>query len=83
MEEIKSSIRHYLLKEHLPGEHEENLTDSTPLLTGGILDSIATIKLVIFIEKQYDMQLKPEEMDASHLNTIAGIAKLVSSKISN
>ena len=49
MQEVKDTIRSYILEEFLPGENPAELTDSTPLITGGILDSLATIKLLVFL----------------------------------
>jgi len=80
MEDIKATIKAYVLKEFLPGENPDELTDRTPLISGGILDSIATLKLVAFIEEQYQLSLEAHEADAEHLNTIADIAKLIFSK---
>jgi acyl carrier protein len=74
-------VRSFILEEFLPGESPEALTDSTPLVTGGILDSIATLKLVSFLEQQFKIELAPHETDADHLDTIAGIATLVQSKL--
>jgi acyl carrier protein len=48
MQDIKETIKVYILEEFLPGEDPAELTDSTPLITGGILDSLATLKLVYF-----------------------------------
>ena len=53
MDEIKSVVRDYILREFLPGEEPGELTDRTPLITGGILDSISTLKLVVFLEEQF------------------------------
>jgi acyl carrier protein len=81
MQEIRNTVRSYILDEFLPGENPDELTDSTPLVTGGILDSIATLKLVSFLEEQFRIQVAPHETDVDHLNTIADIANLVSSKM--
>ena len=81
MEEMKSTIKAYILEEFLPGENPEELTDSTPLITGGILDSIATLKLVAFIEEQYEIEIQAHEADVEYLNTISDIANLVYSKL--
>lgn len=81
MQEIENTVRGYILNEFLPGENPEALTDSTRLVTGGILDSIATLKLVSFLEEQFRIELAPHETDADHLDTIADIATLVRSKI--
>jgi len=41
------------LSAFLPGESPDELNDETPLITGGILDSISTLKLVVFLEEQF------------------------------
>ena len=79
-EAIKSALKNYILKEFLPGEAPEELTDTTPLITGGVFDSIATLKLVAFIEERYDFSFQAHEVDVKYLNTIADIAKLILSK---
>jgi acyl carrier protein len=83
MNEEREIIRHFILEEFLPGESPELLTDTTPLVTGGILDSIATMKLVSFLENQFHIQLQAHEMTVDHLNTIADIQRLVESKKTN
>jgi acyl carrier protein len=81
MQEIKEPIKAYILKEFLPGENPAELTDSTPLITGGILDSLATIKLVVFLEEQFQIQIQAHETMVDYLNTISDIAQLVQSKL--
>ena len=80
-QEAKDVIKRYILEEFLPGENPAALTDSTPLITGGILDSLATIKLVAFLEQQFKIQIQAHETMVDYLDTIADIAQLVSSKI--
>jgi acyl carrier protein len=81
MEEVKQAIREYILEEFLPGENPEALTDSTPLITGGILDSLATIKLVAFLEERFHIQIQAHETMVDYLDTISDTAQLVSSKL--
>lgn len=81
MQEIKQAIRVYILEEFLPGENPAALTDSTPLITGGILDSLATIKLVVFLEQRFQIQIQAHETMVDYLDTISDIAQLVSSKM--
>jgi acyl carrier protein len=83
MEEIKKTIKEYILSEFLPGETADNLTESTPLVTGGVLDSIATLKLVSFLEERYGIQVEAHEADVDNLNTIADIARFVQSKLTS
>jgi acyl carrier protein len=79
-DDIKTVIKDVILKEFLPGEDPSELTDTTPLITGAILDSIATLKLVMFIEERYGISLQAHEVDAEHLDTISQIAQLIRSK---
>ena len=81
MAEINEDVKEFILKEFLPGESPKELTDSTPLITGGILDSLATLKLVAFLEERFEIQLKPHEADVEHLNNITSITNLVQSKL--
>ncbi len=81
MQDVKQAIREYILEEFLPGENPAELTDSTPLITGGILDSLATIKLVVFLEERFQIKIEAHETMADYLDTIADIAQLVSSKM--
>jgi acyl carrier protein len=77
---IEATIREYILSEFLPGEDPAALTDTTPLITTGILDSLATLNLISFLEKQHQIVIEPYEADAQHLNTVEAISKLVRSK---
>ncbi|HSJ89174.1 MAG TPA: acyl carrier protein [Anaerolineales bacterium] len=81
MQEIKEIIKGYILEEFLPGENPTALTDSTPLITAGILDSLATIKLVAFLEERFRIQIQAHETMVDYLNTLTDIAQLVSSKM--
>jgi acyl carrier protein len=80
-QEVKEIIKGYILGEFLPGENPAALTDATPLITGGILDSLGTIKLVAFLEQRFKIQIQAHETMVDYLDTIADIAQLVSSKM--
>lgn len=77
---IEQTIKDYILNEFLPGEDPSQLTESTPLITTGILDSIATLKLVEFLESTFSISLAAHETDAEHLDTVELIAQLVCEK---
>ena len=79
-DDINVAVKSYILSEFLPGEDPAELTDSTRLISGGVLDSIATLKLVLFIEEKFGVTLQAHETDREHLDTIADIANLIRSK---
>jgi acyl carrier protein len=80
-EEIRDAVRAYILGEFLAGEDPSALTDSTPLVTGRILDSLGSLRLVAFLEDRYGIEIAAHEADADHLDTIARIVDLVRSKL--
>lgn len=81
MEKIEDQLRQYILAKFLPGETASNLRDDTPLRTSGILDSVATLQLVSFLEEQYDLQIEAYEASVANFDTIDAMASFVRSKI--
>lgn len=79
-DDIKATVKSYVLNEFLPGEDPSALTDAVPLITTGILDSIAVLKLVAFLEEQFNVTIEAHEAGVDNLNTVADITRLVKSK---
>lgn len=79
--DIERSLKEFILAEFLPGEPEENLRDSTPLISGAIMDSIGVMKLVLFIDQKFGVEIEPEEMGEEHLGSIVAIAETVNNKL--
>jgi acyl carrier protein len=73
-------IKDFIMREFLPGENPDELTSTTPLISGGILDSIATLKLVVFIEEEFGVSLLPHEVDKEHLDNLDSIVRLLQTK---
>ena len=80
MEEIAKAVHGYILTEFLPGEDPAELTEETPLITGGILDSITTLKLVVFLEERFGIIVEAHEAGVEHLDSIGQITRLVAEK---
>jgi acyl carrier protein len=79
-QDIKATVKTFILNEYLPGEDPAALTDATPLMTTGILDSIAVLKVVTFLENQFGITIEPHEAVVENLNTLSDMAQLVTSK---
>jgi len=77
---LAQPIKNFILEEFLPGEDPDELTESTPLISGGILDSIATLKLVMFMEERFGVSFEPHEVDKENLDNLASIVRLLQSK---
>ena len=81
-EDIKAKLKSFMFNEYLPGEDPAALTDTTPLMTTGILDSIAVLKVVTFLEETFGINIEPHEAVVENLNTLADVARLVLRKAS-
>ena len=79
--EIAAAVRDYLLKEVLPGEDPSALTESTPLVSSGVLDSISTARLVSHLENHFGIRLKASEVNAARLDSVALIVNTVQLKL--
>jgi len=80
MEEITKVVHEFILREFLPGEHPDELSDRTPLISGGILDSITTLKMVTFLEDEFGITIEAYEAGVDNLDSIDQIAALVAKK---
>lgn len=78
---IMKATKEFILSEFLEGEDPDELTEDVELISSGILDSLATLKLVTFLENEYDVKIEAHEADEDNLNTLADIASLVESKL--
>jgi acyl carrier protein len=81
MDSVKQTVKTFLLEEFLPGEDPAALESTTPLITGGILDSISTLKLVAFLEGRFGVELQAHEISPDNLNTLDDIAATVQAKL--
>lgn len=77
---VEQSIRDYILSVYLEGEDPSELTVSTPLISAGVLDSMATLKVALFLESEFSISIAPHEITADYLDTIEKMAALVHSK---
>ncbi|HEV8384275.1 MAG TPA: acyl carrier protein [Candidatus Acidoferrales bacterium] len=80
MSDVKQKLHNFILTEFLPGESPGNLRDDTPLRTSGILDSLATLRLVSFVEEQFGIAVEAHEAGVENFDRIADIAAFVAAK---
>jgi acyl carrier protein len=80
MNDIMQTVKDYVMTTFLPDEDPSALTPSTPLITSGILDSLATLDLVAFLESKYGLEFEANEVDVSRLGTLNDIVRVVEAK---
>ena len=80
MNAVSDTIRQFILTKYLPGESPENLRNDTPLRTSGVLDSLATLSLISFIEDEYGIQIEAHETDVDNFDRIEDIVAFIERK---
>lgn len=74
------SIKQFIIEEFIPDSHSDDIPNDLDLLQSGILDSLAVLRLVAFIEDNFDIALEPDEIDPENLNSINAIDALIKEK---
>ncbi len=77
MDEMKKIIRDYVTKEYLEEDDDRVITDSTPLISGGIVDSFSMVSLKRFLERKYSIQIPDAQATPDAFDTVDKIAALV------
>ena len=80
-EQIHAVVRGFILNEFLLGETPDNLSDSTRLISGGIVDSVGVTRLVLFLEDRFGVEIQTAEVNADYLDTVDLIVNMVAEKL--
>ena len=80
IEEIEIIVKNFIISRFLKGDGS-SLTNDTPLISGGIIDSILTMQLVVFIEENFHFEFSPHEVDKENLDSIQIISGFIQKKI--
>lgn len=59
---------------------DDNLEPEDDLLGSGILDSMGMMKLIAFIENEYDLKVAPDEMVIENFMTVENIVEYINTK---
>lgn len=79
--DIKQAVRQFISENVLLGLHQTTIGDATPLVTGGLIDSIGMIGLVAFLENHFAVEFMPREIDVHSLDTLERIEEVVRKKL--
>ena len=77
MDDIKQAVLDYIRKEYLEEDDDRELTETTPLISGGIVDSFSMVSLKRFLEKKYAIQIPDADASPEAFDTARSIEALV------
>ncbi len=87
---MKDKLREYI-KEQASGNHFSycshpfedccckipEITDELQLIAGGLLDSLSLVTIVVFIEKEWEINIKDTDITPNNFETINSIVELL------
>ncbi|MGA2372879.1 MAG: acyl carrier protein [Candidatus Korobacteraceae bacterium] len=77
MDEISKAVRDYVVREYIEEGDEREITETTPLISGGIVDSFSMVSLKRFLEKKYQIQIPDVDATPDAFDTVQRIVTLV------
>jgi acyl carrier protein len=77
---VESKLRSYVLENFLFTQDQAQLASSDSFMEKGILDSTGIMEVIIFIEQEFDLSVKDEEMVPENLDSIDKLVAFVGRK---
>lgn len=77
---LADELWEYIQENCLAGEYPEEFDRDDNLIDSGILDSLSTLNLVSYLEEEYDIKIKSEDITLENFGTVEQLAALVEQK---
>src|SRR5947207_13759651 len=69
-------LKNYIVEQVLDGR-DIGVDETTPLLEWGIINSLETMRLLSFIEKQFGVEIPMDSLVADHFTNLATLTNLI------
>ena len=77
----KEQIRQFITSELISNDNGKKLEDATPLLESGIIDSLGMMRLVVFLENKFSIQVTDQELQPENFKNLDALSLMVEGKI--
>jgi acyl carrier protein len=77
--EIRQTVREFI-ERRLALDHEQTRIEADEPLLNGLLDSLAILRLAVFIEEQFAVRVEDEDLVPENFQTIEQIASYIQRK---
>ncbi|MAU72729.1 MAG: hypothetical protein CML04_11605 [Pseudozobellia sp.] len=75
---MKVTITNYII-EHITKQKVSGISEDEDLLGSGLVDSLGMMKLIAFIEKEYNLSIPSKDMTVENFMTIEQILNYIES----
>ena len=77
MDEITKVVRDYIIREYVQDGDELEITETTPLISGGVVDSFSMVSLLRFLEKKFAIHIPDSAATPEAFDSVERIVALV------
>jgi len=76
-DDVKTMIINYVKKEYLDEDSDQEITEHTKLISGGIVDSFSMVSLKMFLEKKFQIKIPDEKATPEAFDSVNNIITLL------
>ena len=80
--DTEAKIERYLLDEILMADARTNIDPDQSLISSGVLDSVALLRLILFLEEQFGINVGRDEVVPENFETINYMKAFIQKKLS-
>jgi acyl carrier protein len=79
--EFKEAIKKFILSDIAKNIRDKELDDNESLIESGVFDSLALMKLLTFLEENFEIQISGDELVMENFESLNAISQLVENKL--
>ena len=76
-DDLKKMIIDYIKREYLEEDSTQQITDSTKLISSGIVDSFSMVSLKMFLEKKFQVKIPDDKATPEAFDSVNNIINLL------
>lgn len=80
-DEIRTTIRQFIIDTFLVGDEADTLKDSDSFMQTGVIDSTGVLEVTGFIESEYSVSVEDDELTPANLDSIDNLVGFIARKI--
>ena len=77
MDEISKVVLDYIIREYVQEGDDREVTETSPLISSGLVDSFSMVSLLRFLEKEYAIHIPDAAATPEAFDTVERIVALV------
>jgi len=77
VDDLTKMVFDYVKREYLEEDDDRELTETTPLISGGIVDSFSMVSLKRFLEKKFSISIPDADASPEAFDSVQKIVALV------